>query len=58
MTTSAKAVRFDDDCMWVHLGDGRVISVPLAWFLRLLAAMPEQRSQFELSPSTRGCARR
>ena len=50
MTTSAKAVHFDDDSLWVHLDDGRVISVPLAWFPRLLAARPEQRSQFELSP--------
>jgi len=50
MTTSAKAVRFDDDSMWVHLDDGRVIAVPLAWFPRLLAATPEQRLQFELSP--------
>jgi hypothetical protein len=50
MTTSAKAVRFDDDSMWVHLDDGRVMAVPLAWFPRLLAATPEQRVQFELSP--------
>jgi hypothetical protein len=50
MTTSAKTVRFDDDSMWVHLDDGRVIAVPLAWFPRLLTASPEQRSQFELSP--------
>ena len=50
MATSAKAVRFDDDSMWVHLDDGRVMAVPLAWFPRLLAATPEQRAQFELSP--------
>ena len=50
MSTSAKAVRFDDDSMWVHLDDGRVIAVPLAWFPRLLTATPEQRAQFELSP--------
>ena len=50
MSTSAKAVRFDDDSMWVHLDDGRVISVPLAWFPRLLMATPEQRSRVELSP--------
>ena len=50
MTTSAKAVRFDDDSMWVHLDDGRVVAIPLAWFPRLLAATPEQRVQFELSP--------
>lgn len=50
MATSAKAVRFDDDSIWVNLDDGRVIAVPLAWFPRLLAATPEQRSQFDLSP--------
>jgi Protein of unknown function (DUF2442) len=50
MTTSAKAVRFDDDSLWVHLDDGRVIAVPLAWFPRLLLATPDQRAQFELSP--------
>lgn len=50
MTTSAKAVHFDDDSMWVHLDDGRVMAVPLAWFPRLLTATPEQRIQFELSP--------
>ena len=50
MTTSAKGVHFDDDSMWVHLADGRVIAVPLAWFPRLLAATPEERAQFELSP--------
>ena len=50
MTTSAKAVRFDDDSMWVHLDDGRVLAVPLAWFPRLLGATPEQRAPFEISP--------
>jgi hypothetical protein len=50
MSTSAKAVRFDDDSMWVDLDDGRRMAVPLAWFPRLLSATPEQRAQFELSP--------
>jgi len=50
MSTSAKAVRFDDDSMWVDLDDGRRVAVPLAWFPRLLAATPEQRAQYELSP--------
>lgn len=50
MTTSARAVTFDDDSMWVRLDDGRVIAVPLAWFPRLLNATSEQRTQFELSP--------
>jgi len=43
-------VRFDDDNLWVDLDDGRVVGVPLAWFPRLLAATPEQRTAFELSP--------
>ena len=50
MTASAKAVRFDNDSLWVDLDDGRVLSVPLAWFPRLLNATPEQRAQFEISP--------
>ncbi len=51
MTTSAKAVRFDDDSMWVDLSDGRVIAVPLAWFPRLLHASAEQRAKVEFSHS-------
>jgi hypothetical protein len=50
MSTSTKAVRFDDDSMWVDLDDGRRMAVPLAWFPRLLAATAEQRAQYELSP--------
>lgn len=49
MNTSARAVRFDDDSLWVDLADGRVIAVPLAWFPRLMNATPEQRAQVELS---------
>jgi hypothetical protein len=54
MNSSAKAsaVRFDDVNMFVNLVDGRMISVPLAWFPRLLHATPEQRARCEIS--TRG----
>ncbi|MEC5400024.1 DUF2442 domain-containing protein [Uliginosibacterium sp. H1] len=51
MTASPTAVRFDDDRMWVELEDGRVLGVPLAWFPRLLRAMPQERADVELSPS-------
>lgn len=37
-----------DDALCVTLSDGRAISVPLAWFPRLLAATPKQRAQWEL----------
>jgi hypothetical protein len=46
---SAKAVRFDDDSMWVDLSDGRVLGVPLAWFPRLLNASVEQLNSVRIS---------
>lgn len=49
MSTSPKAVRFDEDTLWVSLSDGRTIAAPLTWFPRLLEATPEQRAQVELS---------
>jgi hypothetical protein len=48
MSTSAKAVRFDDCTMWIDLSDGRTLGVPLAWFPRLLNATAEQREAFEI----------
>ncbi len=40
-------VRFDDDTMSVDLADGRTITVPLAWYPRLLDATPEQRRNWQ-----------
>ena len=54
MTISAKAVRFDDDTMWVDLSDGRTLGVPLAWFPRLLNATPAQRANFEIGMNGHG----
>lgn len=48
MDISAKAVRFDDDLMWVDLSDGRAIGVPYAWFPRLMNAMPKPREAVEI----------
>src|SRR5271167_1864274 len=48
MDISAKAVRFDDDSMWVDLSDGRTIGVPYAWFPRLLNASKKQREAVEI----------
>jgi hypothetical protein len=50
MLTFAKHVRFADSSMWVDLSDGRTIGVPLAWFPRLMHALPEQRLKVEFSP--------
>ena len=50
MSISPKTVKFDDNSFWVELSDGRMLGIPLAWFPRLLAATPEEREAFELSP--------
>jgi len=42
-------VRCDDASLIVDLADGRTISVPLAWYPRLLHATPEQRARWEKS---------
>ncbi|HET8700143.1 MAG TPA: DUF2442 domain-containing protein [Nitrococcus sp.] len=44
----AVAVRCTEDELVVSLSDGRVLSVPLAWFPRLAHATAEQLSDFEL----------
>jgi hypothetical protein len=42
-------VAFDDDALSVSLRDGRVISVPLVWYPRLLNATPAQRRNWTIS---------
>ncbi len=42
-------VRCDDASLIVDLMDGRTISVPLAWYPRLLHATPAQRAAWEPS---------
>ena len=42
-------VRFDEDTLSVDLLDGRTISVPLAWYPRLLHATPQQRSNWKIA---------
>lgn len=49
MSSLAKAVSFDANTMWVDFVDGRKLGVPLAYFPRLLNAMPTQREHYEIS---------
>lgn len=56
MTTSGpragervKDVRFDADSMSVDLADGRTITVPLAWYPRLLHATDEERENWTVA---------
>jgi hypothetical protein len=43
-----KNVYFTDETISVNLMDGRVITVPLVWYPRLLNATPAQRSNWEV----------
>jgi len=38
-------VRVTEDLLTVYLMDGRIISVPIAWYPRLATATPVQRNQ-------------
>lgn len=40
-------VRCDEHSLIVDLMDGRTISVPLAWYPRLLHALPEARGKWQ-----------
>ena len=42
-------VRCDDHSLIVDLMDGRTISVPLAWYPRLLHATAEQRADWQVA---------
>ncbi|MDE3091193.1 MAG: DUF2442 domain-containing protein [Chloroflexota bacterium] len=44
-----KDVRFTKDTLSVDLVDGRTITVPLAWYPRLLHATPEQRAHWRIA---------
>ena len=44
----AKAVSITDDSLVVDLVDGRTVSVPLAWYPRLVHATQEERTDFGL----------
>lgn len=56
MTTSSLAiekptaadVKVSSEALTVHLKDGRVVSVPLAWYPRLVEGSPVERRQWEL----------
>jgi Protein of unknown function (DUF2442) len=49
-----EGVRFTSDEFSVALKDGRTITVPLAWFPRLLHASPEQRQNWKVSAAGYG----
>ena len=50
----AMEVSFSEDAMRIALDDGRTISVPLAWYPRLLSGTPDERENFELTGDGEG----
>ena len=46
--TRIARVEISDETITAHLGDGRIISVPLAWSWRLSEATPAQRANWRL----------
>ena len=44
----AMTIAVTEDTLAVELSDGRTISVPLAWYPRLVHAMPQERDNWEL----------
>ncbi len=42
-------MRFTDDALSVDLSDGRTITVPIAWYPRLLHATPAERANWQVS---------
>jgi hypothetical protein len=42
-------VEFSDDALSVSLRDGRIITVPLVWYPRLLNATPSQRQNWKVA---------
>ena len=44
----ADDIRVTEDALTAELNDGRIISVPLSWYPRLVHATPEERNHWEL----------
>lgn len=53
-TALASRIRLGDDALSVELTDGRTISVPIAWFPRLLHGTSDERDNCRLIGDGRG----
>ena len=51
---NAQSVAVSDDGLTAELSDGRSITVPLAWYPRLVHGTPAERSHWRLSGQGRG----
>ncbi len=48
------SITFHGDFLNVKLNDGRILSVPIAWFPRLAKAKKSQLKNYQISPSGYG----
>lgn len=44
----------ESDCLIATISDGRIVSVPIAWFKKLITATQEELNNFQISPSGYG----
>ena len=51
---SILSISTNDLELMAEISDGRKVSIPIAWFPRLLKATTEQRRNFEISPDGYG----
>jgi len=53
-TLSILSLKISPNELIAHISDGRIISIPIAWFSRLAGAPLEKLKKFEISPSGYG----
>jgi hypothetical protein len=51
---SIMGILITEDFLTAHISDGREVSIPIAWFPRLMDAKPDQLAKYEISPSGYG----
>lgn len=51
---SIQKLSISDDKITAEISDGRVVSIPIAWFPRLIKATPKQLKNVKISPAGYG----
>jgi hypothetical protein len=51
---SIMKLKVEDDMLVATFSDGRIVSIPTVWFIRLRGATHAQLNNFEISPSGYG----
>lgn len=51
---SIMRIEISEDFLTAKISDGREVSIPIAWFPSLMNALPDQLSNYEISPSGYG----